>query len=194
MNKLVLASQSPRRKELLKLISDEFIVHPDNSPENADKTLSPHEYVSVLSMEKCMNVAEKFEEDAVVIGADTVVTAEGRILGKPSSEENAVSMLKALSGKVHSVYTGVTVMCRAQSKVITFYEKTDVHFYELTDAEINSYVATKEPMDKAGAYGIQERGALFVKKVDGDYSNVVGLPVARLARILRDEFNFKINI
>jgi len=194
MAELVLASQSPRRNQLLKLISEDFIVFPDDSPENADDTLAPHEYVSALSLTKCINVAEKFDEKAVVIGADTVVVLNKKILGKPLSEEEAETMLKELSGNMHSVYTGVTVMCKAQNKVISFYEKTDVYFYGLSGEEIKNYVATKEPMDKAGAYGIQEKGALFVKKIDGDYNNVVGLPIARLARTLRDEFNLNINI
>lgn len=193
MAKLVLASKSPRRKELLRLISEDFIICPDDSPENADESLSPNEYVTALSMEKCMNVAEKFDEEAVVIGADTVVVANGKILGKPASEEDAGEMLKILSNNMHSVYTGVAVMCRAKNKLISFFEKTDVYFYELTEDEIRNYIATKEPMDKAGAYGIQERGALFVKKVDGDYNNVVGLPVSRLARILKEEFYLNFN-
>ena len=194
MAQLVLASQSPRRKELLKLISEDFTICPDDSPENADESLLAHDYVLTLSMEKCMNVAEKFDDEAIVIGADTVVVADGKILGKPQSEDDALNMLKALSGNIHSVYTGVTVMSRGEHKVISFFEKTDVHFYELTEEEIKRYIKTKEPMDKAGAYGIQEKGALFVKKIDGDYNNVVGLPVARLARVLNEEFNLNINI
>lgn len=189
MSKLILASQSPRRRELLKLICEDFEIRPDNSPEKADKSLPPHEFVSALSMEKCKNIAKVSDENKIVIGADTVVAAEGKILGKPSDRQDAENMLKLLSGNIHSVYTGVTVMCRAKNKTVTFFEKTDVYFYELSEDEIKSYVRTNEPMDKAGSYGIQGKGALFVKKIDGDYGNVVGLPVARLARVLREEFN-----
>ena len=189
MAELVLASQSPRRRELLKLIKEDFVICPDDSPEIVDEKLSPWELVLNLSMVKCINVSEKFSDDAVVIGADTVVAIDDTILGKPDSVEDAYSMLKSLSGNKHSVYTGVSVMCRKTGKVINFYEKTDVFFYELSDEEIKKYIETKEPMDKAGAYGIQEKGGLFVKKVDGDYNNVVGLPVARLARILNNEFD-----
>ena len=194
MAELVLASQSPRRKQLLKLISEDFVVFPDDSPENADESLTPQEYVSNLSLTKCINVAEKFDEESIVIGADTVVVFNKKILGKPLSEEKAENMLKELSGNMHSVYTGVTVMCKAQNKVISFCEKTNVYFYGISEEEIKKYIATREPMDKAGAYGIQEKGALFVKRIDGDYNNVVGLPIAKLARILRDEFDLKIKI
>lgn len=192
MSVLVLASQSPRRRELLKLITEDFIICPDDSPENASLGLKPCEYVSVLSKEKCLNVSKKFSDDSIVIGADTVVVSKGEILGKPSNEDEAKNMLKMLSDDFHTVYTGVCIVRKSDNKCISFFEKTDVYFYKLSDDEISRYVQTKEPMDKAGAYGIQEKGALFVKKVEGDYNNVVGLPLARLARVLRDEFYLNI--
>ena len=190
MSELVLASQSPRRRELLKLISDNFTVFPDDSEENAPLSLAPDKYVLKLGLDKCRNVAAKFPDTSIVIGADTVVALDGKIFGKPRNKQEAENMLKALSGNIHSVYTGVTVMQKSEGKIISFCEKTDVCFYKLSDEEIKRYIETNEPMDKAGAYGIQGKGALLVEKVSGDYNNVVGLPVARLARIFRDEFNY----
>ena len=189
MGNTVLASKSPRRKELLKLIFDEFLISPDESEENADSNLLPEEYVMRLAEDKCINVSENFPDDTIVIGADTVVVKYGEILGKPKDKEEAKRMLNFLKNSIHSVYTGVSVINKKQNKLITFFEKTDVYFYDITDDEIDEYVNSKEPMDKAGAYGIQEKGALFVKKIDGDYNNVVGLPVSRLYKILKENFN-----
>lgn len=190
MAQLILASQSPRRRELLKLISSDFIVCPDDSLEKADSSLSPDKYVLKLAADKCKNVACMFPDTSIVIGADTVVALEGKIFGKPHDKQDAENMLKALSGNKHSVYTGVTVMQKSENKIVSFCEKTDVYFFKLDDEDIKRYVLTGEPMDKAGSYGIQEKGALFVEKICGDYNNVVGLPIARLAKILKNEFNF----
>ena len=191
MSKIVLASKSPRRQELLKLISLDFEVFPDDSPEIANENLSPEKYVCFLSRNKCLNVAEKFDDDCIVIGADTIVVKDGKIMGKPSSFKDAKRMLEALSDDVHTVYTGVTVSLKKEEKVVTFFEKTDVYFYNLSEENINEYVKSGEPMDKAGAYGIQEKGALFVEKINGDYNNVVGLPVAKLMQVLKKEFYFR---
>lgn len=189
MNKIVLASASPRRKELLKLIADYFEVFPDNSPEKTDGINSVSECVCALSEQKCFNVADKFDDEYIVIGADTVVSVDGRILGKPKNRQEAAEMLMLLSGRQHSVYTGVTVMQKSINKAVTFFEKTDVYFYDIED-EIEKYIESGEPMDKAGAYGIQGKGALFVKKINGDYNNVVGLPAARLSKVLKESFNY----
>lgn len=190
MNKIVLASASPRRKELLSLITKDFEICPDNSPEEArGKTVG--ETVCALAEQKCFNVSDKFDENRIIIGADTVVALGEKILGKPKDEKDAKNMLKLLSGKCHSVYTGVCVMQKSINKAVVFFEKTDVYFYDLNDSEINAYVATGEPADKAGAYGIQQKGGLFVKKVDGDYNSVVGLPVAKLYRVLKNDFGFE---
>ena len=127
-------------------------------------------------------------EDVVVIGADTVVVSDGKILGKPSSKEEAIEMLQGLQGRAHEVYTGVTIMTREgkENTKKTFHEKTKVVFYPMSDEEIRSYVNTKEPMDKAGAYGIQGKSAIFIKEINGDYNNVVGLPLARLYQELKN--------
>lgn len=189
--KIILASQSPRRRELLKILFDDFEIIPDSSPENADERLDTQEYVSVLAENKCLNVAEKVEGECLVIAADTVVVKDGNILGKPRDRDEAKRMLTALNGSVHSVYTGVCVYDSRAEKTVTFFEKTDVHFYNISEADIDRYIDTGEPMDKAGAYGIQEKGTLFVKRIEGDYNNVVGLPIARLKLILNEKFGFQ---
>jgi len=138
--------------------------------------------VEELSLLKCRDIYAQTTGDVAVIGADTVVAAEGRILGKPADKEEAVSMLTMLQGKQHEVYTGVTVMVREEGKenIRTFHEKTEVYFYPMTEEEIRGYVETEEPMDKAGAYGIQGKSAVFIREIRGDYNTVVGLPLARL--------------
>lgn len=174
---IILASQSPRRKELLKLCGFEFEVKPADADETLPEGLSPAEAVSYLSRIKAQAADDK---ENLIIGSDTVVALHGEILGKPADEKDAFIMLKKLSGKTHSVFTGVTLI--KKEKEITFYEETKVEFYSLTDEEIENYIKTKEPMDKAGAYGIQGFGGLLVKGIQGDFNNVVGLPVARLKR------------
>lgn len=177
---IILASQSPRRYELMKLTGFEFVVKPSEADENISEKLSPEETVKVLSMRKALVLKN---DDDIIIGADTVVAIDGEILGKPKDKEEAFCMLKKLSGRTHSVFTGVTVLKNNKSE--TFFEETKVTFYDISDEEIKNYVETKEPLDKAGAYGIQEKGGLFVKKIDGDFNNVVGLPMSRLFRVLK---------
>lgn len=176
---LILASKSPRRKELLSLITDDFTVKTADADETLPEDITPDKAVEYLSKMK----AQPFDNGVdTVIGADTVVAVDGIILGKPKNREDAENMLRMLSGKYHSVFTGVTVIKPEQS--ITFSVETKVKFFELTDEEINAYIDTSEPYDKAGAYGIQGKGALLVEKIDGDYFNVVGLPVSRLNKLL----------
>ena len=177
---IILASQSPRRQELLKLITSDFEIKVSNVDETLPDKITPKEAVMYLSKIK----AEPFADgDDIVIGADTVVALDGKILGKPKSEENAKEMLRFLSGRTHSVFTGVTRASDKKTK--TFAVETKVKFFELTNEEIDAYIKTKEPFDKAGAYGIQGYGSLLVEKIDGDYFNVVGLPVSTLARELK---------
>ncbi len=178
---LILASASPRRRELLKLAGLDFTVCVSDCDESVPESLSPPEAVAEIAGRKALAVAANYPEDTV-IGADTIVVVDGIILGKPKDAGDAADMLKRLSDRTHSVYTGVCVVSGSAEK--RFIEITDVTFYALTDAEIDKYVATGEPTDKAGAYGIQGRGALLVKEICGDYFNVVGLPLARLVRVL----------
>ena len=178
---LILASQSPRRKELLGLFGIPFVIRVADIDETMDNTKSPFEEVARVSC--CKALAVERETDDVVIAADTIVVCEGRVLGKPHSEAEAIQMLQSLSGRDHQVMTGVTVL--RGSEVITFTEVTDLHFRELTEGEIRRYVASGEPMDKAGAYGIQGGAALFCQKMAGDYYNVMGLPVCRLWQVLQ---------
>lgn len=176
---IILASQSPRRQELLKLITNDFEIKVSNVDETLPSGISPKDAVLYLSKIK----AEPFKNDSdTIIGADTVVALDGKILGKPKNDENAREMLKFLSGKAHSVFTGVTLIKGDIKR--SFAVETKVKFFDLTDEEIDEYIKTGEPADKAGAYGIQGYGSLLVEKIDGDYFNVVGLPVSKLAREL----------
>ena len=179
---LILASASPRRKELLGLFHIPFQIRVADIDETMDLSKLPFDEVARVSRLKAM--ATPRSQDEVVVAADTIVVCEGRVLGKPHSEEEAVSMLRLLSGRDHQVMTGVTVACADRCK--TFTEVTDIHFRELSDKEIHAYVATGEPMDKAGAYGIQGGAALFCSHMVGDYYNVMGLPVCRLGQLLRE--------
>ena len=182
--KIVLASQSPRRRELLGKMGLEFTTKSPEIDEDAFQGLEAQELVQTLSREKARWIAGQLSPDTIVIGADTVVVRDGAILGKPGDRDEARAMLASLSGRDHQVCTGVTV-CQGD-RVVTQVEVTQVTFRPLTDREIRQYVATGEPMDKAGAYGIQGLGGLLVEGIRGDYSNVVGLPVCRLGRILLD--------
>ncbi len=184
MNKIVLASASPRRKELLTQIGLSFEVVTSNVEEIITKQI-PYEIVMELSAQKALDVQQKVGKDAIVIGADTIVALGNEIMGKPTNEDDAFRMLNKLQGNTHQVYTGVT-LCVGK-KVTSFYEKTSVHVYEMSEQEMWSYIKTGEPMDKAGAYGIQGRFAAYVKGIEGDYNNVVGLPVARVYQELRKE-------
>ena len=180
---IILASQSPRRRELLGQMGiSDFIIRPAQGEEKSAPGLSPAQLVEALSLQKGVEVAVSAAPGDLVISADTVVAVDDRVLGKPHSREEAAAMLASLSGRTHTVYTGVTV-CR-DGDVLTEHEATAVRFRSLTPGEIAAYVATGEPMDKAGAYGIQGYGALLVEGIEGDYCNVVGLPVCRLGRML----------
>ena len=179
---LILASASPRRKELLGLFRIPFEVRVADIDETMDLTRDPAREVARVSSLKAMATPRTSED--VVVAADTIVVCEGRVLGKPHSAEEAVSMLRLLSGRGHQVMTGVTVAIG--EKVRTFTEVTDLHFRPLSEKEIRVYVATGEPMDKAGSYGIQGGAALFCTHMVGDYYNVMGLPVCRLGQLLRE--------
>ena len=180
---IILASASPRRQELLKLIFDDFIVEPSDIDETVRRSIELEQYPEYLALKKSRHVAEKNHFDDIVIGCDTGVFIGDIMLGKPKDEEQAREMLKLLSGKTHRVITGVSIFYKGQN--ISFSEVTEVEFYSLTDADIKEYVATGEPMDKAGAYGIQGKGALLVKQIKGDFYNVVGLPVGELKQRLK---------
>ncbi len=193
MKELILASNSPRRKELLGMLGLDFYVIPDNTPECIDQSLLPAELVMALAKFKGDNVRKTLSQnrDALIIAADTVVATEDTILGKPKSKEDAEKMLTALSGKSHMVYTGVYLIENLTGKSSNFYEKTEVFFKNLDINEIKDYINTGEPMDKAGSYGIQNFGSLFVEKINGDYFNVVGLPVCSLGKSLSKDFGIK---
>lgn len=178
---LVLASSSPRRKELLTMAGYEFETVPTNVSENFLHGTPPMQVVEQLSTRKAQAVVKEHPADTV-IAADTIVVLKGRILGKPKDEEMAKAMLKLLSANVHQVYTGYTVI--SGKNFFCGHECTSVEFYALSPEDIDSYVATGEPLDKAGAYGIQGKGSLFVKRINGDFYNVMGLPIAKIHRIL----------
>ena len=181
---LILASGSPRRKELLKTMGLEYIV--DVSDADESYIAAPEETVMELSRRKAEAVALRHPQ-ALVLAADTIVY-NGKILGKPETEERAIEMLKELSGKWHSVFSGMTLINTRTGKMIQRACETRVHFVELADDEIRSYVGTGEPLDKAGAYGIQAMGGMYIDKIEGSYSNVVGLPMYELREML-DEMN-----
>ena len=178
---LILASASPRRKELLGLYGIPFTVRAADIDETMDPDKPPFDEVARLSREKALAVPREPED--VVVAADTIVVCDGIVLGKPRDEAQAIEMLSLLSGRAHQVMTGCTVL-RGQ-KDETFTEVTDIHFRPLSPGEIRRYVATGEPMDKAGAYGIQGGAALFCQRMEGDYYNVMGLPVCALGQVLK---------
>lgn len=195
MKKLILASASPRRKEILKNVGLEFEVLVSDTDEESIKAenLPVPMYVQELALLKASSVAKmKIADDSLIISADTVVCADGKILGKPKDDEDAFRMLKMLSGKCHSVFTGVCVMRTKNAFSVCGSVETKVYFKNLSDEQINSYIKSGESKDKAGAYGIQGIGSLLVEKIDGDYFNVVGLPVSKLSEILREEFDFDV--
>ncbi len=188
MNKIILASASPRRQELLTQIGMEFKVIPSGM-EEVPQSRQPEVVVMELSEGKAGDVfeslPEKEKENSLVIGADTIVAFKGRIMGKPDSRENAQEILSCLQGGIHQVYTGVTLIWQGGKR--SFYEKTDVVMYPMSMEEIKEYVDTGEPMDKAGAYGIQGQGAAYIKEIRGDYNNVVGLPIGRLYQEMKKQ-------
>ncbi|MBQ8395455.1 MAG: septum formation protein Maf [Oscillospiraceae bacterium] len=179
---VILASKSPRRRELMEFIKHEFEIIPSLKEEVVPEGLDIEDIPAFLAAQKALDISRD-RRDSLVIGCDTVVTLGGVIMGKPSDETDAKAMLMRLSGRTHTVISGVC-LCY-MGRTMTFTEKTSVTFYDLTEDEIDSYIASGSPLDKAGAYGIQDGAALFVKKIDGDYYNVVGLPVAKLAREIK---------
>ena len=188
--KIILASASPRRQELLKHLFDNFIVHTSSCEENA-VFHSPSEYVMELSSQKALDVASHYlnsEEEALIIGADTIVFSDGSVLGKPSDKNDAYKMIKSLSGKAHEVYTGISLIHikNCTKTLYSSYECTKVHVKELTESEISAYINTSDPYDKAGSYGIQGLFCRHISGIEGDYFNVVGLPVHLLYEELKN--------
>lgn len=184
--RIILASASPRRKELLEQAGIAFEIQIGNAQECITKE-EPGEIVEELSLAKAQKVAEEVTGDAVIIGADTIVAKDREILGKPKDAADAHRMLALLQGRKHQVYTGVTLIQKKGERQIvrTFHERTDVFMSPMCDDEIEAYIATGEPFDKAGSYGIQGRAGIFVEKIEGDYYNVVGLPISRLYHELK---------
>ncbi len=183
---IVLASASPRRKEILQMLGvRDLIVLPAAGAEIVPEDVGPGKAVELISAAKAMETAGRCGPDDLVIAADTVVYADGSILGKPSSPEDAARMLQLLSGRSHQVYTGITV--GRNGRFVSEHEVSCVFFRELTREDILGYIATGEPMDKAGAYGAQGIGALLVERIEGDFFNVMGLPVCRLGKMLKEQ-------
>ena len=182
--KLVLASKSPRRSEILKNAGFDFIIRTADADETIAEGTNPEDAVVMLAARKAMAVERN--EDEVVLGADTIVVLDDKILGKPKDREDAFNMLRSLSGRVHSVFTGVCAISDKGS--MTFAEETKVEFYPLTDEEINTYIDSNDCYDKAGAYGIQGLASKFIRGVNGDYFNVVGLPISSVyKKILKNQ-------
>ena len=187
MKHIILASASPRRKEILELADLKFDVMPSDAQEITTKT-APNEVVMELASIKAKDIYKKSEKQSMIVGADTVVAYQGQILGKPTDEADAKRMLTMLSGQTHEVYTGVCVIEDGKTK--TFYEETKVTFYEISDEQIDRYIKTGEPMDKAGSYGIQGKAAVFIKGIEGDYYNVVN--VINLRKKISNSFRIDI--
>lgn len=185
MKELILASTSPRRKEILSLLGIPFTVIPSNYEEDMTLPLSPEKLVQHLALGKAQAVADPLS-DAIVIGSDTFVSCNGKILGKPHTPEKAKAMLRMLSGKKHTLYTGLAIIDTEAKKTITDFTTTDIYFADMTDEDINDYVATKEPLDRAGAYALQEKGALYITRLDGDYFSAIGLPLRLVAKYLKE--------
>ncbi len=184
--RVVLASKSPRRRELLHLLTDDFEIIPAEGEETVPDDLRAEEVPVHLAGLKCREVAERIapDDNTIVIGCDTVVIQDGKVLGKPSDEQQALEMLSALSGRAHIVVSGLSVYHRGEYR--TGAGMASVSFYPADEEQLKAYIATGEPMDKAGAYGIQGIGGLLVKGISGDYNSVVGLPVNELARIVTE--------
>ena len=185
-SKLILASNSPRRSHLLAQAGLNFSVIPSDVDEQKLAMSDPDEYVRALAESKARDISEK-HPDSWIIGADTIVLIEQQILGKPDSEDAARKMLRRLSGKTHQVYTGYCICCKREKRLFSDVVKTDVYFKELSDREIEWYIQTGEPFDKAGGYGIQGIGAFLVERISGSYTNVVGLPVCEVISFLIKE-------
>lgn len=195
MSKIILASASPRRSELLRNMGLDFsVVVSDADEASVDRDVPPDIYVQELALLKAASTAKKITDrkDAIVISADTVVVNNGAILGKPDSEAEAERMLSELSSRTHQVFTGICVLRIRDAYTVCKAVRTDVTFKELSKEKIRRYIDSGEPMDKAGAYGIQGRGAMLAERINGDYFNVVGLPVSALSDILEQDFEFKL--
>lgn len=188
----ILASKSPRRKELLRNIGINAEIMVSNIDESVCRNLSPDKMVTELAMLKAADVARSLNGNTIVIGADTAVCVDGKIFGKPQNMEEAREMLRTLSGRTHDVYTGYCVFDCYDGKAAAKFEVTHVTFRTLTESEIENYVKSREPMDKAGAYGIQKLGSSFIERIEGDYFSVVGLPVCALTKLLKSEFDIDV--
>ena len=186
---LILASASPRRAQLLRQVGFEFQVRVSDLPESIDDNRPPERHVLDLALAKALRVARSVPE-GLVVGADTVVVLEGRILGKPADADEAFEMLRLLSGKTHRVFTGFAIADRPSGKTLSEYEVTSVTFRPLQDEEIRRYIELDRPFDKAGSYGIQDRSALFVSRIEGCYYNVVGFPLAKFYVRLREFLSY----
>lgn len=192
--KIILASKSPRRVEILRQIGAEFEIMPANTDETVTKGTRPVVAATEIAKRKALFIKEKLvtdgKDDFFIISADTVVVLGNKIIGKPENDEHAYKILKMLSGKTHRVLTGFTLCTK--DKVYSSCEGTKVKFKELSDDEIYRYIKSKEPNDKAGAYGIQEKGSLFVSGIKGDYFNVMGLPIYRISKIAKEKFGIEL--
>ena len=189
MYKIILASGSPRRKEIFEQIGIDFSVVISEDEEVIQKS-RPDEIVEELATKKACSVAADMEEGTIVIGADTMVALDGQVMGKPKNEQDAKDMIGKLQGKKHQVYTGVCAVIKEigkEERIIRFVQCTDVWVYPMTEEQIDAYVATGEPMDKAGAYGIQGKFAVHIEKVEGEYLNIVGFPISKLYQTLMKE-------
>ncbi len=188
--KFILASKSPRRKELLAILGLEFEIMESSADESViSKDIPPEIYVQELAMIKSTSVAASVEKNSLVIGADTVVVADGKIIGKPKDSDEAYAMLSSFSKSSHKVYSGISVTDSSNGRTVTDWCETEVFFNEITPDEIKNYINTYKPYDKAGAYGIQEYASVFIEKINGDFFNVVGLPLSKLYGLLKKEFD-----
>lgn len=192
MTKFLLASSSPRRREILEAVGIKPEVIASVTDESAVKGLSPEQTVMELALLKAADVARCASEGDYVIGADTIVVCGGEVMGKPASKEDAFRMLMKLSDRLHSVFTGYCVIEASSGRASVKYEETRVKFRKIEKSEARAYIETREPFDKAGSYGIQGKGRLFVESIDGDFYNVVGLPVCALAVMLKNDFGIEI--
>lgn len=185
--KVVLASASPRRRELLARIVEDFEIMVSDFDENSVNFKGDiSKYVENIALGKANDVANRVKDESIIIAADTIVTLNSEILGKPKDENDAFNMLKKLSGKVHKVYSGIVLINTKTGKTIKDSLATEVHFSDLSDREIYDYIESKEPLDKAGAYGIQGKGGVFIKEIKGCYYNVVGLPLNKLKAMMNE--------
>ncbi len=185
MREMILASSSPRRREILSNLGIAFTVLSEEIKEEQREGEAPSSYVIRLAVQKALAVAKNLQH-GVVIGADTIVLLDGKILGKPKNEAEAKEMLSSLSGREHIVITGIGIVDIDNNRTLSGQQQTIVYFRRLTDQEIDCYVATREPLDKAGGYGIQGKGGFLIRRIEGDYFNVVGLPVSLLYELLQD--------